>query len=1013
MRSSAALLLATGLTLFPLTSAIAQNQPARAVWGRFETPSEVAAWRTSAVTIESSDKFATEGAHSARIHFRKYTGAPGEEEWPRISAPAGQFPADWSGWGALALDVSIASSESERVAIEIRDTAGRNGAVFSYIVPPNGTVHVVIPLASNSGDGATPKMNAGHIAEFLIFKEHPQRDADIFIDNIRLLRPEMTELELAVQSAATALDQLWTRQGNGSAQRSALEDLRMAATAPTLTIGQAKALTDRARQLHSEVGAFRLKPLRAFDFGRAGSPIRTGFAGVTAETRYSPAAGFGWRNTSGLKDATVPAQRQWMQSSYHGRKVPPRTYLNDLTQDLVSGDKPAEFVINVPPGDYTVWILSGYTDEHSPLVNDFTVNAGAGTGAGDVVISLPQPFIFESRFIPARAGADGLVVGFTPQTGFVINALAVFAQADQARAKKEVAGPIEQEVFQLPPDLWAQWRLVAHAPEKPAPPPSDEERQRGYVLFSRPYVQNIYPDSQPQPQERFGKLETFAAPGEHEPFTFAIQALRELNQVSVALPDGLTGPDGTRIPSTAFDLRQVRCWPVRTHYSAMDTYKVVPEILDPIVPTDLDSGICQRYWLTVRIPDDARAGLYHGAALIQSRNASAVSVPLVLEVLPFRLLRDPTKSFGNYYDSPLDKITPDMSPAVVAAIQRRAEAEARDMQEHGMTTVQMGGISARQENGQWNAVINLDRHIDFLRRFGLWGQAPGVMMNAFFVDDICKSYSGKRWSKRLIGATMPSQAYFDAVTRVIGQIEKTRLERGWPDFYYYPIDEASAEAMPILAATLAAIKKVPTAKTYATQIFELPASRPLDDVLDVWCSGEFCTNLPAIDAMRQKGRIFWCYPNFVACSRGVPNSARMTYGFGLWRMGYSCLIPWHYQAPVSNPYCDFDALYGDWCMAYPGPGGIPLPTQRWEAVRQGIIDGRYLYTLEARLAEAKQGSATPSALAAIGAGKALLTELRHTIPIRATYDQDGPWTGAEYAKYRRRLADAILGLTAR
>ena len=175
-------------------------------------------------------------------------------------------------------------------------------------------------------------------------------------------------------------------------------------------------------------------------------------------------------------------------------------------------------------------------------------------------------------------------------------------------------------------------------------------------------------------------------------------------------------------------------------------------------------------------------------------------------------------------------------------------------------------------------------------------------------------------------------------------------------------------------------------------------------MLDVWCSATFSTDLAAVEAMRAKGRIFWCYPNFVACSRGVPNSARMTYGFALWRVGYSCLIPWHYQAPCGNPFSDFDAHYGDWCMAYPGADG-PIPTQRWEAVREGIDDGRYLYTLEARIAEARKAGRK---LHAVAKAESLLEEIRKAVPVQAQYDQAGPWQGPEYTTFRRRLAEAIM-----
>ena len=88
-------------------------------------------------------------------------------------------------------------------------------------------------------------------------------------------------------------------------------------------------------------------------------------------------------------------------------------------------------------------------------------------------------------------------------------------------------------------------------------------------------------------------------------------------------------------------------------------------------------------------------------------------------------------------------------------------------------------------------------------------------------------------------------------------------------------------------------------------------------------------------------------------------------------------------ASGSNPFCDFDGTYGDWCLAYPGPDG-PIPTERWEMIRAGIIDGKYLYTLEARIAAAKKaGTAAP----AVAAGEALLSEIRNAVPVRSTYEQ--------------------------
>ncbi|MCK5805970.1 MAG: DUF4091 domain-containing protein, partial [Lentisphaeria bacterium] len=796
---------------------------------------------------------------------------------------------------------------------------------------------------------------------------------------------------------------LWTRNGANADMKDIVAALRKAVSASAImSLAEVNTCQDRARQVRNQIEARRIKPLFAFDFGPADSPVRKDFVPVSASSAYTAESGFGWRTLEGLREVTQPALREPTSSeSYYGREIEPWLYLNALTQDLVGASTSAEFAIRVPPGDYVVWLLAGNPERSGGkmFVNNFSATAGATAQR----IGLPQPDIFESLFIPAKADADGLTIRFVPETGFVINALAVFAKDDLRRARKEFAGPIEHEVFVAPPELWPKWHRSPNPIENQDAPPASAESARGYVLFTRPFVRNVYPGSRPQADERFERLRAFATPGEYEPFTFAVKPLRDLDG-AIVTAEGLRGPQGSRIPAAAIDVRQVRCWPVRGNYNSKDVHRIVPEILDPARPTDLDANVCQRYWLTVHVPDEAAPGMYRGQATIRFENAPTAHIALELEVLPFRLLRDPTKSFGNYYRSPLDKIRANMSGEVVAAIRRRAEAEAIDMREHGMNTLQMSGIGAKKIDGKWEATIDLDERIKFLERFGLWGDAPGVMMGAFFSGSIHRDTTGEARIKHLVGATMPPQEYFDAMTDVIAQVEKVRLARGWPDFYYYPIDEACADAVPILVKTLAAIKKVPTAKTYATQVFQLDHNRALDDVLDVWCSGYFCPDLDAVEAMRKKGRIFWCYPNFVACSRGVPNSARMTYGFALWRMGYSCLIPWHYQAPVGNPFSDFDAHYGDWCMAYPGADG-PIPTQRWEAVREGIDDGRYLYTLEARIAAADKAGAAKKAVAA---GKALLEEIRAAVPIQAEYGQSGPWQGREYTTYRRRLAAAVM-----
>jgi hypothetical protein len=980
----------------------AGSEPAVLPWNDF-TPAQVAGWKPLGTQVDASEKFAPKGGHSMHIRFHRWGGGNGEEQWPRVTAPAAihSFPADWSGWGALTFDLSVDSSTAVPLSLELRDTPGKNGWTQLFVLQPGTTQHLMVAL-----DRLPSTFDRHHLAEVLFFMTRPAVDADVYLSNIRLVSQPLLEAQQNLEQNAQELAILPETLPVRASLQAQIAGLRQRLTAPDLTRAGAAQITTETLQLQQAVRAQYVKPLQAFDFGPADSPLRAGFTDVTATTAYDAARGYGWAATSGLQQVSQPAAHTNTYSAHYGYMVPPALYLNDLDQDFVGGKTSAEFRVKLPAGDYTVWMLSGLPAPHSPIVNNFTVDAGSGV----YPVKLPQNYIFDSRLLPAKVGSDGLLhLRFTPQTGWLINALAIFPSAQKERAAREFVAPIDQEISLLPPELLKQWNLVPHAPEKATSATADETR-RGYVLFTRPLTQLIYPDSHPQPDERFRQLDIFAAPGQREVWNFAVQALHPLQQLHLQVSD-LKGPSGSRIAAGNITARQIRCWPTRTDYHAGTiTYKITPELLDPVTPDDLENGQSRRYWLTVQVPENARPGIYRGTATLLQDNAPPTQVPLQLEVLPLHLQSDPGKDFGNYYYYPEERNSSETDPQALAALHERYLSELRDMQQHGMTTIQMRlhDLDARKVNGKWEAVVSpdLEAHFKTLQSFGLFNNSRGVMMPAFFVEKIYEDLMGEPYAKFMIGAKMPPQEFFDAVTDVIAQIEKVRLAHNWPPFYYYPLDEVSSGSIPILKRTLEAIKKVPTAKTLVTQVFDEDYNRPLDGLVDVWVSGTFTTKQDMMQAQQKKGVLFWCYPNFMACFHGVPNSARMTYGFGMWRMDASCLIPWHYQAPNGNPFNDLDSRVGDWCLTYPGPDG-PIDSVRWEMAREGIYDGRYVYTLENALAQAeKRGIKT----AAVAQGKALLAEIRAAVPAQASYEQEGPWNGDQYTQYRRRIADAIIAL---
>jgi hypothetical protein len=90
------------------------------------------------------------------------------------------------------------------------------------------------------------------------------------------------------------------------------------------------------------------------------------------------------------------------------------------------------------------------------------------------------------------------------------------------------------------------------------------------------------------------------------------------------------------------------------------------------------------------------------------------------------------------------------------------------------------------------------------------------------------------------------------------------------------------------------------------------------------------------------------------------------------------------------------------------PDGEPIPVTLWEAYREGIDDGRYVYTLEQLIQTGKQRGGE----AAIAADKAEkeLQYVWNAIDVQEKYKYDGLWSGRDFDAYRWLLASEILRL---
>jgi len=739
-----------------------------------------------------------------------------------------------------------------------------------------------------------------------------------------------------------------------------------------------------------------------FDMGTEKSAVREGFKRVTAKTLYSKELGYGWRKADGLKEFAKAYAPQWVFSETRGRKMPPPMYTNEITEDMVYSDKPAEFVVDVPSGRYCVYVLSGRSagSMRDYYLFDVEVEESAAT------IRIHGPRVYEKRLLVVEVGGGQLVVKLKPETMWLVAALLIYPESESARVRKETIAPLEQEVFLLPPKEWAKWKRIEHIETRPLPEPSELDRARGYMVYARHYLEVIYPNTTPRKEELNPTLRIFAAQGEYEPVTFTVYPLRDLKSCTVSATE-LKGAGV--IPQSNIEIRSVRYMLARPNYSWFYQYLVVPDILDKVHPLDLKKGINQRYWITVKVPEDAAGGVYRGELRFVPQDSPPARIPLVVRVLPFKLKKNPEHIYSIYYRDPLQYYHEDNPPAANAYFVRKAELERRDMAEHGLN----GHVSYVRIK-DWDTfavdVEDMQRRLEMDWKYGLNKE---VVVVSFGVTSLYYRMMKKSTGShlRLVPADVP-QEFFDKVTELTAAIEAERKKRGLPEFLYYPIDEPSTQenSVRFMVNVLRAVKKAGV-RTYVTADPTHEQFAPMWDYVDVWCCQPFVWNYEKIKRLsRERKKEFWCYPNHISGENDhTPvKGARMTWGFGFWRSGFRALLPWIYQANINNPFNYLDGSAMDF-MNRSTPDGEPIPVALWEAYREGIDDGRYIYTLQTLIGEAKKSGSAERRRLAEQAEKDL-QYVWNSINVQEKYKYEGMWNGEDFDAFRWLLAKNILAL---
>ncbi len=154
--------------------------------------------------------------------------------------------------------------------------------------------------------------------------------------------------------------------------------------------------------------------------------------------------------------------------------------------------------------------------------------------------------------------------------------------------------------------------------------PTDAETKRGYVVFTRDYMQDVFYNDTPLRAEIDQAVTGFGFADEYEPLTVAICPLADLGKVTCTVSD-LVGPGTIAAKNIAVGYASNRLTRVSADGAV---YTIAPRMLIPRSAIDVPKGNTRRFWLTVQPPADAAPGLYKGQITITPTHGQAARVPV-------------------------------------------------------------------------------------------------------------------------------------------------------------------------------------------------------------------------------------------------------------------------------------------------------------------------------------------------------------------------------------------------
>ncbi len=512
----------------------------------------------------------------------------------------------------------------------------------------------------------------------------------------------------------------------------------------------------------------------------------------------------------------------------------------------------------------------------------------------------------------------------------------------------------------------------------------------GYRLAGTPAVLGVWwcewgwkvGRERPLPEALSRTVRLSAARGEYEPVQIVLRPQRETLLQRVEISDLVFGRH--RLPAKYLTLREVAYVFVEHPTDWLGAPGEYPDPLPPLkTPLRLQAGRNQPLWLTVYVPYGTPAGDYKGSLrLITDRGIA--QIPLTLTVYGFDLPRTPTlrSGFG------IDRGRIEQYHKVHTDEQKRAlwDRYMQNFREHRLAPYNFYAydpyeVRFKGEGANKQVLLDFTRFDKSAHRYlDEFGFNAFVLPIHGLPGGRYPNYSPGEFGGFREGTPEYERLWSDYMRQLTAHLR----ERGWlKKAYVYWFDEPEASDYPFVRRVNERLKQVaPDLKRMLTEQPE----QPLIGAVDLWCPLTAFVSPEAIRARRQAGEEVWWYvctgprAPFATLFIDHPGTEMRLWLWQTWQYGVQGILIWQttwwhnefaYPDRLQDPWQDpmsyvWDASLkpgtrlfwgnGDGRLLYPprrDPNTAtepliddPIPSIRWECLRDGAEDYEYFVLLQ-------------------------------------------------------------------